>query len=303
MSSQKVSPKGLGSSGRSLFRHVITRPRPFSFHSWFHMTNIVPFIFESQEIRTITHEDGTPWFVLRDLLAAMGSSTKTTDAAESINQGLGKGFANDLPLLTAGGPQTMTVIAEAAATFLLSRSNTEAGRRLNRYIHTEVLPSIRRTGSYAATPAQTPAPNRPYEFWVADLAIQHLKMSETSKIRMMQDLCAMRGVPSIFLPKYSDETLVRALTALLKEHGSPLSAKAANQMLIGMGLLEELERMGSKGIIKTFKSLTTEGLKYGRNETSPQEPRETQPLYYVDKFQELLSRINAYQFESVTSGE
>jgi len=40
------------------------------------------------------------------------------------------------------------IVAEAAATYLVARSNTEAGRRLNRFIHTEVLPQIRRTGAY-----------------------------------------------------------------------------------------------------------------------------------------------------------
>ncbi|MCK7581060.1 MAG: hypothetical protein MZV65_39650 [Chromatiales bacterium] len=33
-------------------------------------------------------------------------------------------------------------------TFLVSRSNTETGRKLNRFIHTEVLPQIRKTGQY-----------------------------------------------------------------------------------------------------------------------------------------------------------
>ncbi len=38
--------------------------------------------------------------------------------------------------------------------------------------------------------------------------------------------------------------------------------------------------------------LTEPGLGYGRNETSAQNPRETQPLYYVEHFPELLARID-----------
>jgi hypothetical protein len=61
-----------------------------------------------------------------------------------------------------------------------------------------------------------------------------------------------------------------------------------------MGYLVELERKGSNGDAKRFKSLAESGLRYGRNETSPQNPRETQPLYYVRTFSELLDLINAH---------
>ncbi|WP_172452471.1 hypothetical protein [Chromatium okenii] len=40
--------------------------------------------------------------------------------------------------------------------------------------------------------------------------------------------------------------------------------------------------------------MTEEGLKYGRNETSPNNPRETQPLFFVERFPELLARLDAY---------
>ena len=119
-----------------------------------------------------------------------------------------------------------------------------------------------------------------------------LRMSDTSKVRMLASICDLKGVSSAFLPAYVDEDLTRALTALLKEHGSPLSARAANLALVDMGILDELERTGSKGATKRLKSLTDAGLRYGRNETSPQNPRETQPLYYVRTFPELLDLIN-----------
>jgi len=132
------------------------------------------------------------------------------------------------------------------------------------------------------------------EFQVAEVAARMLRMSDTSKIRMLASICEIKGVPSTFLPAYVDEPQVRAMTALLKEHGSSLSAKAANLALLDMGFLEELERKGSKGDIKRFKSLTEKGVRYGRNETSPQNPRETQPLYFVDRFPELLGLIETH---------
>ena len=117
------------------------------------MNALTPFVFENNSIRVID-QNGDPWFVLRDLLDSMGSSTPTAVAVDSIKQGLGEGFNNVIPLQTAGGEQQTIIVAESAATYLVARSNTERGRKLNRFIHVEVLPSIRKTGGYQVTPMQ-----------------------------------------------------------------------------------------------------------------------------------------------------
>ncbi|NCC62348.1 MAG: hypothetical protein EOM12_15720, partial [Verrucomicrobiae bacterium] len=70
-------------------------------------------------------------------------------------------------------------------------------------------------------------------------------------------------------------------------------ASVVNPALAEMGILEKLERTGSKGEIKTFWSLTEEGLEYGRNETSPNNPRQTTPLFYVNRFEGLLRKLEA----------
>lgn len=134
------------------------------------MNDIIPFSFEQTEIRAVTDEQGDPWFVLRDLLDAMQSKTTTTAAVESINQGLGKGFVNDIPLQTDGGEQQVIIVSEAGATYLLSRSNTETGRRLNRFVHVDILPSIRKTGRYAipAEPTISPAQQRQLQNAIAE---------------------------------------------------------------------------------------------------------------------------------------
>jgi hypothetical protein len=132
---------------------------------------------------------------------------------------------------------------------------------------------------------------------IARAAKSMLRMSATSVSRMLADIADSEGIAPSFLPGYVDEPLVRALTALLKEHGSPLSSKVGstiNPALAAMGILERLERTGSKGDTKWFWSLTDEGLAWGRNETSPNNPRETQPLYYVDKFPKLLNLIESH---------
>lgn len=119
------------------------------------MTEITPsapapaiFAFVSHSIRVV-FIDGNPWFVLQDLLDAMGSSTQPSVAVASIKQGLGDGVNAVYPILDSlNREQQATIVAEAGATYLVSRSNTDTGRRLNRFLHAEVLPTLRKTGRY-----------------------------------------------------------------------------------------------------------------------------------------------------------
>jgi len=112
------------------------------------MTIPALFDFEGTDIR-ITDQNGTPWFVLRDVLAAMSSSTRPADAKAMIIEGLGEeGVVKSVPLRTPGGIQTLTVIHEGAVIYLASRSRTEQGKKLNRFIFQTVLPALRRDGGY-----------------------------------------------------------------------------------------------------------------------------------------------------------
>ena len=189
----------------------------------------------------------------------------------------------------------MATLTEPGFYFFLNRSDKPGALPLQKKVAGEILPSIRKTGGYGVMSPASPLPYLPdLELQIAEAAARMLRMSDTSKVRMLANICEIKGVSPTFLPAYVDEDLTRALTQLLKDHASPLSAKAANLALLDMGYLVELERKGGKGEIKRFKSLTDAGLRFGRNETSPQNPRETQPLYYVRTFQELLDRISAH---------
>lgn len=78
------------------------------------------------------------------------------------------------------------------------------------------------------------------------------------------------------------------LTVLLNEHDIGVSAVTANKMLARSGMLEEMTRPSSKGTVKKFWSVTEAGQKYGKNVTSPSNPKETQPHWYRDTFKELV---------------
>lgn len=124
------------------------------------MSNIIPFQFETSEIRILTNESGEHWFVLRDVLSAMDrKGVRTNEAQASISDGLGDGYVKTVPIVDSLGRNQEAIIINApAVTFLVSRSNTETGKRLNKWIHTEILPSISKTGRYEAHQHTTPKP-------------------------------------------------------------------------------------------------------------------------------------------------
>lgn len=131
---------------------------------------------------------------------------------------------------------------------------------------------------------------------IAEVAARMLRMSDTSKLLMLSKITENENLPK-FLPNYAKQELVKSLTDRLKEHGSNISVRAANLVLVSLGILEEKTRVGTSGITKKFKSITEKGLKYGHNEVHPNNVRESQPLYYESTFPELLALIEEHLAE------
>lgn len=103
-------------------------------------------IFESEEfgeVRTVTIDD-EPWFVGKDVAAALGYSN-TRDAISKHVHEDDKGVAKcDTP----SGKQEMVVINESGLYALIFGSKLESSKRFKHWVTREVLPSIRKTGSY-----------------------------------------------------------------------------------------------------------------------------------------------------------
>ncbi len=116
------------------------------------------FEYGSRQVRTAVIDEAI-YFGLADVLRVMSSSTTTTQAQATILDGMGDGYVRSIGISDSIGREQETLfISEGALTFLLGRSRTEAGKGLNRLIHTEILPCIRKTGKYVAPIAPTTAP-------------------------------------------------------------------------------------------------------------------------------------------------
>ena len=123
---------------------------------------------------------------------------------------------------------------------------------------------------------------------VATWLIKTLNLNDNSKLKLAKTIADPLGLPTPDYTESKDQLL--SATELLKRCGSKLSAQAFNAKMLAKGFLTTLQRQSHRGM-KKFKSLTAKGLEFGENQVSPNNPKETQPLYYVGKFDELLHTI------------
>lgn len=98
---------------------------------------------EFGEIRAL-EIDGQPWFIGKDVAVALGYSN-TRDAIKKHVDADDKGVAN---CDTLGGRQKMTIINESGLYSLILGSDLESAKKFKHWVTSEVLPSIRKTGSY-----------------------------------------------------------------------------------------------------------------------------------------------------------
>ena len=104
---------------------------------------------EFGDLRCI-EKDGEPWFVGKDAAAALGYSN-TRDALSRHVDVEDKVVENhDTP----SGIQKMTIINESGLYSLIFGSKLEKAKRFKHWVTSEVLPALRKTGSYTISQGQ-----------------------------------------------------------------------------------------------------------------------------------------------------
>ena len=108
------------------------------------------FGYEGNTVRTI-ERDGVTWFVAKDVCDIL----EIQNVTQAINQ------LDDDEKMTLcnseghsgqrGGAQFLNVITESGVYALVFRSRKPEARKFSKWVRTEVLPEIRRTGSYGVT--------------------------------------------------------------------------------------------------------------------------------------------------------
>lgn len=110
-------------------------------------SNLSTYDFHKSNIRVITSENGEILFCLKDVCSIL----QLSNINHVINQ-LKEEFEgvtlNVTPFKTQGGIQNVTFITEPQLYFVMMRSRAKIAREFRQWICNEVLPSIRKNGSF-----------------------------------------------------------------------------------------------------------------------------------------------------------
>lgn len=102
------------------------------------------FEFETQPVRILDEQDGETWFVAADICRVL--EVADVKGAYSRLEDDEKGTRT---MGTPGGPQQVVMINEAGLYSLIFTSRKPQAKRFKRWVTHDVLPSLRKTGSYS----------------------------------------------------------------------------------------------------------------------------------------------------------
>jgi prophage antirepressor-like protein len=106
------------------------------------MSNLSVFTFENQQVRFVGTAEKPEW-VAQDVCGVLGIK-RTSDAINSFDED----EKGTVIIRTPGGEQQMLTVTEPGLYRLIFKSRKTVAKRFQRWVFHEVLPSIRKTGSY-----------------------------------------------------------------------------------------------------------------------------------------------------------
>lgn len=197
------------------------------------MENNAVQVFNNEEfgsVRTVMI-DGEPWFVGKDVAGALGYKEPTKAAREKVDEE-DKGVSK---IDTPYGAQEMLIINESGIYSLVMSSKLPDAKKFKRWVTSEVLPAVRKTGGYgnALTHEQSLA-----------LAIVNADTVEARAVALSEYRIAITAPLKATIeeqkPKvtYCDMVLssdsLTPITVIAKDYG--MSAQAMNKRLSELGI-------------------------------------------------------------------
>lgn len=188
-------------------------------------------IFQSPEfgrVRTVSI-DGEPWFVGKDIALALGYCN-TKDALSRHVDADDKGGSR---ITTPSGEQDMTVINESGLYSLVLSSKLPTAKKFKRWVTSEVLPAIRKTGGY-----------RVNALTGRELMAKALLVAQAMLAEKDATIAKSKQIIGELKPKadYTDRILnsksLVTITQIAKDYG--MSGAAMNAKLHEMGVIYKL---------------------------------------------------------------
>lgn len=108
---------------------------------------VIPFRFESIEVRAFSDEAGEPWFCAADVCSALGYA----NTSKAISDNCRVAGVTSSYIRSGGQGRSVKFINEGNLYRLIIKSRKEEAERFEAWVCDEVLPSIRKTGRYEDT--------------------------------------------------------------------------------------------------------------------------------------------------------
>lgn len=109
------------------------------------MNELQLFNFENNQVRTLLIND-EPWFVGKDVADILGYQNSSRDINRHVDEEDRQNYQNGTSEINNRG---MTIINESGLYSLVLSSKLPNAKKFKRWVTSEVLPQIRKTGSYA----------------------------------------------------------------------------------------------------------------------------------------------------------
>ena len=177
---------------------------------------------EFGDIRTV-ELDGEPWFVGRDVATALGYVEPTKAVRERVDsedRGVSK-------IDTPSGAQEMTIINESGLYSLVLSSKLPGAKKFKRWVTSEVLPALRKHGSYQGRPKSS-----------AEMFYAQAQINMEVEQRMTELEQANRDVTR----KFSETVALFSLPAVSKDDWQAEMNRAINRLCEGYGLNHQTTR-------------------------------------------------------------
>lgn len=271
------------------------------------MSEVSVFHFDSfNSVRVLTVE-GEPWFNANDVceVLKMGNSRQALDTHVDDDDVQKLDTIDSL-----GRSQLANHVNESGLYALILGSKKPEAKKFKKWVTSEVIPSIRKTGSYSLPTNEVELPSQRIQT-TADWLIRNNHLHGTERANVVRHVVSLTAPELLPLlpayatnaPRTSDGKLIGgegnsrpayAASALLKKFSSELSIRKFNSLAEQAGILETVERPSTKhvGVQRTFKRISEKGLRYGYNLSNEHSKGSVQPVWFAEFFEELLDSFS-----------
>jgi anti-repressor protein len=208
--------------------------------------SITPFEFESKQVRVV-NIDGEPWWIARDVCDAI-NIRNVTQAVDRLDN-------DERSMSNIGRQGDAWIINESGIYTLIMRSDKPEARRFRKWVTSEVLPSIRKTGKYAVE-----------QFSRLEL-IDMARDSELKRLESEKKLALQAPVMDAF-QKSEDAGIVYTISEIAKSVDCGMGEKKLFEFLRREGVLcssadkwnQPFQWLVDKGAFKLRPSVGNDGL-------------------------------------------